>query len=597
MSVLVATDLDFRKRSVQLIDEMWTSLNMEKMRWLENSREVRAYLSQTTTDDTEVGQSLPWKNKTTIPKLTQISDNLQAFYMSAMLSDEEWFRFEGADEKSHNKAQLIERWLRTKLRMGGFRDDLEKLVRDWIYYGNCFGGIQYTRQTVKSLVTEENLETFVGPKLFRISPLDVVIDPRAASFDDSLFIYRKWVPIVDIIRHNDRHPSIPYDPEAIENIKKFRGQGAPDDWIDFIKESGLQIDGFDLFADYLRSQYVEVLEFWGDVYLEDEGEVLENYVVTIADRMWELRRSPNPSWSGKKPFIHVGWRSVPDNLYGQGPMDNLVGMQYRVDHLENLKADTFDQIVHPALAIIGDEIDAGSFEWGPGARLYLPEGGSVTVLKPDASVLQTNSEIANYFNLMEEMAGSPREMAGFRTPGEKTAFEVGVLQQGAERLFNDRINHFESFGIERALQLMFEIGVRNMDPVDIARTFNDDTGALELLEFTRDDVVADGIFKAVGSKHFAARNKRIQELQGMLNMIQGIPSVAVHVSGWKIARMIEQELGFERYGLVDQHVAIQEELQSQVVASTLQQQVQAVSSGVAPPQDNMGMQGPVEIPQ
>ena len=47
----------------------------------------------------------------------------------------------------------------------------------------------------------------------------------------------------------------------------------------------------------------------------------------------------------------AGWRPRPDNLYAMGPLDNLVGMQYRIDHLENLKSDVFDQIAYPILKI------------------------------------------------------------------------------------------------------------------------------------------------------------------------------------------------------------------------------------------------------
>jgi hypothetical protein len=161
-------------------------------------------------------------------------------------------------------------------------------------------------------------------------------------------------------------------------------------------------------------------------------------------------------------------------------------------------------------------------------------------------------------------------------------------------MFNDRINHFESLGIARCLQLMFEIGVRNMDALDISRTFNDNTGALELLEITREDVVADGIFRPVGSKHFAARNKRIQELNGLLGIVASSPQVGRHVSGWKVAQMLEQELGFERYGLVSENIAITEELQSQMQAQMIQQRMQALASSMGP-QPGMEAGPPVEV--
>ena len=47
--------------------------------------ELRNYLFATDTSTT-TNSSLPWSNKTTIPKLTQIRDNLHANYMDALLS-------------------------------------------------------------------------------------------------------------------------------------------------------------------------------------------------------------------------------------------------------------------------------------------------------------------------------------------------------------------------------------------------------------------------------------------------------------------------------------------------------------------------------
>ena len=114
---------DPRDTIVQTIITMWTHLNFQREAWLEKSMEARRYLTGDDTNDTEVG-TLPWKNKTTIPKLTQIADNLQSFYMAALMPDDDWFRWEGEDEDSHRKANLIERYMKTKLKQGKFRQEL-----------------------------------------------------------------------------------------------------------------------------------------------------------------------------------------------------------------------------------------------------------------------------------------------------------------------------------------------------------------------------------------------------------------------------------------------------------------------------------------
>ncbi len=171
---------DPRDIIVSTIVRDWIHKNFQREKWLEKSMEARRYITADDTNDTEVG-TLPWKNKTTIPKLTQISDNLQSFYMAALMPDDDWFRWEGQDEESHLKANLIERYMGTKLKQGGFRKELEKIVRDWIQYGNGFAGVKWVDERVTSQITGLQIQTFVGPQLFRISPLDCVIDPKAKA--------------------------------------------------------------------------------------------------------------------------------------------------------------------------------------------------------------------------------------------------------------------------------------------------------------------------------------------------------------------------------------------------------------------------------
>lgn len=568
---------DPRDDIAKTVIDVWTDLTHERTKWLQKGMEARRYVTATSTNDTEVG-TLPWRNKTTIPKLTQIKDNLASFYMAATMPSDDWFRFEGSDAESHSKANIIERYMETKLRMGKFRQALEKIVDDWVLYGNCFAGVAWNRKTTKSLRTGEEIVNFIGPKIFRISPLDCVIDKRAPSFEESVFIRRSFVSIADTIRHNEQNPEVQYDEAAIEKVKMLRS-GPPDDIMDYYKEEGFLIDGFQDFEGYLNSQYVEILEYWGDIYVKSTGELKTNQVVIVADRSFTLAIADNPSWNGRKPFVHTGWRILPDNLYGQSPLDNLVGMQYRCDHLENLKADAFDQIVQPVIIIKGDNTE--SFEWGPGVQHHVPPDGDVAALRPDVTVLNADNQIAIYHNYMEQMAGSPREAMGFRTPGEKTAFEVSALQQGSDRMFQDKLNRLETHVVEPLLEIAFEMIIRNLDVADVARVFNDDTRGLELTQLTKEDVVADGIFRAVGAKHFAARNKRIQELQNMLLMLDR-PNLAPHVSGLNIVKALEEELGFEKYNIVGENVAIREQGQTQMEVQMVQQQLQ--QAGVAPPE-------------
>src|SRR5512139_1466873 len=92
-------------------------------------RELRNYLFATDTTKT-TNSKLPWKNKTTLPKLTQIRDNLHANYMDALFPNDDWLRWEGYSQEDVNKRKrvTVEAYMKNKLRQGGFRETVSQLL-------------------------------------------------------------------------------------------------------------------------------------------------------------------------------------------------------------------------------------------------------------------------------------------------------------------------------------------------------------------------------------------------------------------------------------------------------------------------------------
>ncbi|MCL5460301.1 hypothetical protein M3M33_16810, partial [Loigolactobacillus coryniformis] len=75
-----------------------------------------------------------------------------------------------------------------------------------------------------------------------------------------------------------------------------------------------------------------------------------------------------------------GWRERQNNLWAMGPLANLIGMQYRLDHIENMKADLFDLTTFPPMKIKGVVSD---FEWGPMEKIFVDSDGDVELLTPN----------------------------------------------------------------------------------------------------------------------------------------------------------------------------------------------------------------------
>lgn len=548
----------------QLYNQWYIQRQSKEAEW----RELRNYLFATDTSTTS-NSSLPWKNKTTIPKLTQIRDNLHANYMDALFPNDNWLRWEGysKDDVTAKKRRAIEAYMKNKCRQGGFREEISKCVYDYIDYGNVFGEAIWKNERYKDPITQEEVVRYIGPAVQRISPYDHVFNPTAANYKDAPKFTRYIKSLGELKKEINTRPDLMFSDEVFKKAVKARSILAGFKMEDVNKSEGYIVDGFGTLFEYYQSDYVEIIEFEGDIYDKDKDELLENRIITIIDRSYILRNVQNPSWLGKDTKEHVGWRDRSDNLYGMGPLDNLVGLQYRVDHLENLKADALDLTIHPPKVIVGD---VDPFTWAPGADIHVPEDGDVRPLAPNSAAFQVNNELQYLLMLMEEMAGAPKEAMGIRGPGEKTAFEVQQLQNAAGRIFQHKVNKFEIEFLEPLLNNMLELARRNMDGNDVIRVMDDDLGVADFLTITKEDITATGKLRPVGARHYATRAQLVQNLTGIFNSPVG-QLIAPHISSKKLAQMVEDVMGFEQFDFIADNIAVFEQAETQRLAQQSQQ--------------------------
>ena len=549
--------------AVEIADK-WRLWHQLRHHWVEGTKELRNYVYATDTTTT-ANAILPWSNTTTTPKITQIADNLHANYFATLFPQQKWMKWE-ADTRDANrkeKRQVIQAYMENKVRQSGFVNTTSDLIQDWILYGNCFAMVEWN-EGYSTKEDGEVIPKYTGPKVVRISPYDICFNPTAASFEDSPKIIKSIKSLGEIKRMIDADPRNDYLKGVFEKMMSARKNVRGTDG-HFEKAEGFIADGFTSIEQYYESDYVEIMTFYGDIYDQESGELMSDRVITIVDRAHVLDNQENPSWMGKPPIFHSGWRNRPDNLYAMGPLDNLVGMQYRIDHLENLKADVFDQIAYPILKVKGDVED---FDFEPGARIYMGEEGDVGYMAPDATALNADMQIQVLENKMEEMAGAPRQAMGIRTPGEKTAFEVQTLQNSASRIFEHKAAHFERTFLEPMLNCMLENARRYMNRADTIRVIDDERGFSKFLEITREDLTSTGKIVPVGARHFAERARRLQNLIQMAAVKAQDPTVAPHLSGKELARIIAYELGEPT--LYSENVAVSEQMETQSKAQDLQ---------------------------
>lgn len=557
--------------AAKYIAHTWHTYNSQRRPKLDAWKELRDYVFATDTTTT-TNSTLPWKNSTTLPKLCQIRDNLHSNYISALFPNDEWLQWEAynSDSAVKDKALAIEAYMGNKTRESHFRTEISKCIYDYIDYGNSFITADFEasyRQDNKG----NRIPQYIGPKSVRISPLDIVFNPLAQSFKDSFKIVRYLKPIGELKRMATDEPNNAYLQTAIakrdEMIKYANAYGVED----MDKANGMLVDGFGNYFEYLQSGYFEMLVFYGDLHNQRTGEMMIGRKIVVIDRMFVIDDEPLPGWLGHAPIYHVGWRTRPDNLWAMGPLDNLVGMQYRIDHLENLKADAMDLAVLPPLVISG-EVEA--FTYGPGEEIHIDENGSVSELAKNVQwVITAEQGIDKLEMRMEQYAGAPREAMGIRSAGEKTAFEIQQLQNAAGRIFQEKITTFEIELLEPVLNAMLETGRRNLDNTDIVRVMNNDLGVRQFMSITRDDITASGILRPIGARHFASQAQMVQNLTQLANT-NIWNQISPHVSSIALAKIVEDLLNINRFNLVRPNVAVFEQQETQRLAGQATEDLQ-----------------------
>lgn len=545
---------------------LWDHWNRLRQPWIEEKKETRNYIFATDTSTTS-NATLPWKNKTTLPKLCQIRDNLHANYLSTLFPNRNWLIWEGDTEDDQAQAAQIEGFMRDLAEKSGLRDVASQLLLDYIDYGNCFATVEFYEEKIER--EDGTVEIgFSGPVPVRISPLDIVFNPVARTFRESPKIIRSIKSKAELHKLAAL-PGNSHWVEAVAKAEVMRESKGGYSVDDYHKALGFQVDGFNDLREYYGSDYVEILEFYGDYQCPTTKDLHRNAHIVVIDRSITVKIGKNESWSGYGNFQHAGWRKRPDNLYSMGPLDNLVGMQYRIDHLENLKADAMDLAVHPTLVIYGD---VEEFNHGPYEEISIPGGdGKVEELGKNLNgVITAENQIAMLEAKMEEFAGSPKNTMGIRTPGEKTAFEVQTLEASAGRIFQEKITSFEVNMLEPLLNHMLSMSRQYFKGTQATRIHNSEFDIEMFMDLTPKDVNGNGSLRPRGARHFGEQAILIQNVTQMLSGPIG-QMVQPHLSTENLAKMYEKLFGIEEFGLIRKNQGLSEASDQAEFAGALEQ--------------------------
>lgn len=520
-------------------------------------QEIESYLYATDTTSLEGGQA--HDHTTHIPILSSVKEELEAIVYAAVMPHEEFLGWRPYDAKAASQSvrTKVLQYLRNRHVLNGFEKTLRKLVQDFVIYGNCFVQVCYVDE-------RKNGIGYVGPKPVRISPYDIVFDPTRQDFESTPKIVRQMVSIGEFFNIAKNFPA-PINEDVIKRVMDRRGTYTSLSRTELNKSNQYIPDGFTNMEAYYASSFIEILWFYGDVYDEEANELRPNRCAVVVDRVDLLAE-----YEELDPRIYKGsWSEKPDNLWSQGPLDKVVGLNYQINHRENSKSDALDRYIHPDKVFMGDVEEV--YNADTGQTIYLaPEGGGVRDIIPDTTVLTADLHQDKLLQQARSAAGLPPQLMGFRTPGEKTLGEVQQLDDAALRKFLHKAEQLELDLIEPMVSAEISIGRENFNSVIEAVTMDDD-GTVAVMNITKADLEANGKLVPMGARRFKRQNQQLNMIMTLANSNLG-QLIGQHMKTYAVAKAVEDLGGFQQFSIIEKFGAMIEQSEAQVMQAAVEQQ-------------------------
>jgi len=562
----------------------WEEWNSSRTTAMALWAEIDNYLLATDTSMLEGGDN--FDHKTHLPILSELHEDLLAIVYSTMFPHEDWLGWKGFEINAITK-QLrgkLQSYIKQCHALSGFNIQMRKVIDDLVRYGNCFAQAYYKNDTTDT--DEGYVSGYSGAAVKRISPFDIVFNPTATDFEKTPKIIRSLVSVGELLEFlegiSDEDKVI--TPEEVESLLKRRTGGFRD-YAERYKEKQYTPQGFGSLDEYYSSGYVELLWFYGDILDEVETKVYKKRCIVIVDKDTVVLDKQEI----KSSVFKGGWTARPDNLWSQGPLDKVVGINYMINHRENGKNDAIDKFIYPDRSYVGDVEEIYDEVTGH-TKYIMPEGGSVSDIRPDSTVLTFDNQIMMHRDLARTSARLPQQLAGFRTAGEKTATEVQSLNDGAFRGFINKVSQVEEDLLEPLIQAEMRIAKDNFSSI-IKVLEEDEEGVLLTSSITEEDLSANGKLLPMGSRRFS---RQLQQLQGLTQLTNTNISqmVAPHINTYNLAKTVESLYGFDKYAFIKKFAAVDENLEMQEKQMVAEQEMVKTSS--EPTSLEMGMMGEEE---
>lgn len=519
---------------IQKIPQKYDELENDRSEQLEDIKILRD-----TIYNNQIPQINGWDSKIELPDIYELAQTLKSHISENLYSHPDaMFDVSGATPQAQSFANQQKAMLVNTFEQMKIDDELEKVIDGIVETGEStlFVGwetkIKSTRraQSLEEQLIAPSENGFVvesqvvydNPKVKFIKSEDFVFDKnRCDNWDNCVKIYRTYCDI-DELSSNKANNLL-----TDEKIATLRGV------VDnkFKKDTDKAVN----------DKRVEVLEYWGDIELQD-GEILKNWLIVVAGRKEIIRFEANPFILN--PFIHANIIENPTIGRGISPLRVALILNNISSTILNKQIDALALMMNPPYLA-----PKGCFK---GEQVVKPG----KIIEYDAALMPTAPtalsfdkamqgwEFLTYFkSTIESATGIFNNMSGNLQSEQRTATELTYSVNGQAARLNmllDAVNRKIIIPmVEKTAELIanFKIGREVISITDKGRTV-----FVEINDGIRN---GNYVYRYGDRKATLERKSRMAELFSVVKSFAEIPSVAQQVNWIECFKYALEQYGIE----------------------------------------------------
>lgn len=488
--------------------------------------------------DSDIPVINSWDCKIQLPEIYELAQTLKSHIVQNLYSHPDgMFDVSGVDYKTQKYANKQKAMLVNTFEDMKIEDEMEKIIDSVVETGEVtlfVGWETKTKRIRRALTLEQQLENnsetsfivedkvvYDNAKVKFINYEDFVFDKSCVeNWDNCAKIYRTYLSI-DEIESNKSNNLL--DREKIELLKEV------------VASKKIKKDN------KISNKKVEILEYWGDIELQN-GEVLKNKLIVVAARRVIIRFEDNPFVIN--PFIHANIIESPLTGRGISPLRVALILNNISSTILNKQLDALALMMNPPYLA-----PKGCFK---GQQVVSPG----KIIEYDASLMTTTPtplsfdkamtgwDFLNYFKTtIESATGIFKNMAGNVQQVDRTATEINYSVNGQEARLNMLLESINRKVIvpmvEKTAELIsnFKLGKETI--------LVNDRGKTEFIDVDDDIRNSKYVYRYGDRKASFERKSKLKELFEVINSFAQVEVVSKRIDWLECFKFALEQYGVE----------------------------------------------------